>query len=364
MTTTAKTHDANFFEKNAAQVRCFESNSRANDDQSGTVSKRPSFLHEFLEMQAEKAPYQTALESADQKLTYQVLNSRANQVANYLIGKGVQTGDVVALYQERSVDLFICLLGVLKAGAAYLPIDPDETPASASNIVAKFDPKLILTTKKLSENLTPSSYERSVAVDEKRESFDTLSSQNRIFGNRNITAEDTSHIMFRADPDGALEYMKVRHREAVTQLRSLLSVYGLDNSQRCYQENSLAFDVAVEEVWAMLSAGATVILRENRNTASANMTARFLSEQTITLYSTVPEILAGIEDELSNVNVLIIGRKRCSSELAVKWALKKQRVVSLKNSNDRFPSFSIDQESRPILRPRLLRLHSGKRMAA
>ena len=316
-------------------------------------------LHEIIDARAEHTPHHTALEAGGRKVSYRELSRASNAVANYLIGRGMTQGEFVALYQEKSADLIISMLGILKAGGAYLPIDPKRGPADAQRLVDAYGTRFVLTTSELSANLNASKSVNHVLVDEERASFDVLASQEGFLNAIEIPADAVSHVTFTPDaPDG----VTVDNREAVNFVRSLIPVYGLDAGHRCCQGDGLAIDVALEEICAMLSAGSTVVLSEPA--ASPETTAKFLSDRKISLLSTVPEVLEKIEGELPTIDVMIVGGERCSSELAVKWALRTRRLVSLKRPEDRFPSFSIEQESRAPSRPRLLFPRAADRASA
>src|ERR1044071_4582310 len=95
---------------------------------SGFVSSpellQPGLLHEFFERQADFHPDRVALDCAGAQMTYGELERRTNRLAHHLRGLGVKCGDRVALLLPRSMDVYVALLGILKAGAAYLPLDP------------------------------------------------------------------------------------------------------------------------------------------------------------------------------------------------------------------------------------------------
>lgn len=306
-------------------------------------------LHEIIDAQAETAPHHIALEAGGRKVSYRELSRASNAVANYLIGRGMTQGEFVALYQEKTADLIISLLGVLKAGGAYLPVDPKRGPADAARLVDAYGARFVLTTGDLSAELQTADGVNHVLVDAERGSFDVLASQEGFLNAIEIPSDAISHVVFTPDaPDG----VTVDNREAVNFVRSLVPVYGLNADHRCCQGPALALDVALEEICAMLAAGSTVVLADPA--ASPNETAAFLNDQGITLLSTVPAVLEEIDGDLPSLEVMIVGGERCSSDLAVKWALRTRRLVSLKRPEDRFPSFSIEQESRAPSRPRLL----------
>jgi len=324
----------------------------------------PDLLHESFEQQARETPHEAALECGGEILSYGELDARANQVANYLIGRGVRSGDRVVLYHEKSVDLFIWLLGSLKANAVYVPVDPKFTSKEVIGVVAQHDPRFILTSRNLCANLPDGVSEKVVLVDEAKHCLVSISEQSPLFGTGCVTTDDDSHVVFKPNAMGGRDAIAVSHGEAVRFIWSLASVYGLQAHHRYHQDPSLAFDVALEEALAVLSSGATIVAGRPDTDRSCEAMARFIAERRITVLSTTPEVLEAFKDELPTVDVLIVGGRVCPSDLAVHWALRTKRVVSLKRAGNRFPCFSIEQESGAAWRPRMLHAHASERPAA
>lgn len=310
---------------------------------------KPQLLNEQFEAQVANNPHKVALEIGAEKLSYSDLNARANRIANYLAGKGIQSGDCVALYLEKSADLFVCLLGVLKAGAAFAVIDIND---SANEQVELVNASFILSTMQLSASLNVRLSEKLVLVDEMASSFAMLSAQKPFLGTKSVVAGDVAHVTFVEGSDGGVR--NVTHRDAVKFLRSLVAVYGVCAHDRFYQDASLGIDVAIQEVLAIWFAGGSAIVGSDGQEFSSSRMAAFLKERQITVLSTVPAVLAMIEDAFPTVEIVIVGGDVCSSGLAVRWALRASKVVTLKSSGDKFPSFAIGEENGLASRPRLL----------
>ena len=109
-------------------------------------------LPELFEAQVERDPQATAVVFGEESLTYQELNARANRLAHHLIGLGVGPESLVGICLERSLEMVVALLGILKAGAAYLPLDPHYPEARLAFMLADAAPALVLTTTTLSRN--------------------------------------------------------------------------------------------------------------------------------------------------------------------------------------------------------------------
>ena len=106
----------------------------------------PATLPQLIEEQAARAPERPALIFGDESITYAELNARANRLARFLIGRGIGPEQVVALAMPRSIELITALTAVVKAGAAYLPVDPDYPADRIAFILEDAAPALLLTT--------------------------------------------------------------------------------------------------------------------------------------------------------------------------------------------------------------------------
>ncbi len=318
----------------------------------------PALLHECVEAQAENDADHIALEIDGEPVSYGELDARADEIAGFLAAQGVTPGDFVAVYQDVSPDLFVSLLGIMKAGASYVPIDPKHGAERAARIIAHHGARAVLASSARAKGLTCDGL---VAVDTAKAAFSEFA------GYRADTQQVStaiSHVAFKAHRASEAEGITVSHAEAVKFAFSLAALYGVEPHHRCFQDTHLEFDVALEEVWAMLCAGATVVL-ESGAAATARETAdAFIARKNINVVSTAPETLAVMDADLPSVEVMIVGGRPCASNLAVKWALRTGRIVSIKKPGDRFPTFSIEQESGAAWRPRMLPPHAADRAAA
>lgn len=325
------------------------------------LEELPELLHECIEARAGEQPDQIALEIDGVAVSYRDLDARADDIASFLAAQGVAAGDFVAVYQEISIELYVSLLGILKAGAAYVPLDPKRSAGKAAELAKRHNARMVLTCTRLAKPLREAGVASLVEIDRERAAIRQLGTD----GNRRLRPEALdkaiSHIAFQAHGETRSDGIAVSHGEAVRFAYSLAALYGIESRHRCFQDSHLAFDVALEEVFAMLSAGATVVQQSSPATMPADT---FIADKRISVFSTGPDTLEALEAELPSVEVLVVGGRPCGSQLAVKWALKTGRIVSIKRPGDRFPTFSIEQESGAAWRPRMLPPHAAERSAA
>ena len=307
-----------------------------------------SLLHELIATHATGRPG-VALEDGGVWTSYRDLDRRATQVANHLIGAGLQSGSVVALRQPRLVNLIASLLGVLKAGAAYVIIDPATPAELAAERIFTARARLVLGSNRLPALPEHDGFD-AVAFEDLHNTLETYSGKACFVGRRGTAPDGSGHCAVLTE-EGRVS--TVRHRDAVKLTRSLIKMYDLGSGDRFAHCQGTAFDVAIEESLAALAAGATVVL-DQPDCGSADALRRVVRTRRITHLSTTPPVVEELADDLPTLSVLILGREVASSVLVAHWAFRVQALVSMKRAADRFPSFRIEQESGVASRPRLM----------
>ena len=306
------------------------------------------FIHEIVAANASEAQG-PAFETNGSTISYAQLDRRASQIANLLISRGVKTGDVVAIHQHRSVDLFAGLLGVLKSGAAYAIVDPASAADVAAAAIGSVSARLVLTTSDLNA-ATAIDQADAICIDESGSALGTLSGRVMFAGAGEPCEKDIASV---SAPTGEKPASRMMHRDMIRLARSIARIYGLQEGDRCAHHGSLAFDVVVDETLAMLSAGVTVVLDAPDAAAPAAL-ERFVMARRINVLSATPRAVAGIEADLPTLTSLVLGAAVTPSSVAAHWAFKVRCLATMRRANERFPSFCIEQETGVASRPRLL----------
>jgi len=306
----------------------------------------PELLHEGFERHAEATPHRIAIDGATGPVTYRELDRRADAMAAYLTGSGIAAGDVVAILQDRSSDLAAALLGISKAGATGLPLDPAADRAETEVLIAQWQPRMVLATKDAARAVSLPADTTLVLVDDEPDAFDAIAGQATFGKGVAIASADPSLIarrqIGRQHPDTGV----VSHSDAVKFAASLATVYGLEAADRLHQDLRIDLDVAVEEILAVLSIGATVVFTADIGTAMTDKTANAVS--------TVPAGLQGLDASNGAPAILIVGGERLDDESAAAWAMRAARLVTVKGRDDRIASFTIESDDDIAWKPRLL----------
>ncbi len=287
----------------------------------------PRLLHSYFEAQVGKRPNHPAVEFADESLTYSELDAEANRIANALGARGVKPGDLVALYLKKSVRLYAAMLGILKAGAGYVPIDPRFPLERIRAILEDSRARVIITEYPLLGEIDGQVETPLLRLDLDREDIARQSPETPAQA-YDVSPQSLSYVIYTSGSTGRPKGVMIEHRNAVAFVRSLRTIYRVTANDRVYQGFSTAFDASVEEIWAAFSRGGTLVVPTEEVERSPSDLVDFITEREITYFSTVPTMLSMIDRELPTVRTLVLGGEACSAELVSRWAKPGCRLIN------------------------------------
>ena len=215
-------------------------------------------VHELFEEQVERAPGAPAVVFGREQLPYRELNRRANRLAHRLRGLGVGPEVVVGVCLERSPASIVALLGVLKAGGAYLPLDPVYPGERIAFMLADCGAEALVTTRAQREQI-PSHGARVVL----RMDGDEHEIASQPDGNPPRTARlaNLAYVIYTSGSTGAPKGVMVPHASLASYVRHAVRAFGLEPADRVLQFASLGFDTSAEEIFPCLASGALLVLR-------------------------------------------------------------------------------------------------------
>jgi non-ribosomal peptide synthetase-like protein len=305
-------------------------------EQSGDVSSigeapdsatRYQLLHELFESQADARPRAIAVTFGREKTTYTGLEQRANRMARYLFMRGTRRGSLVAMLLPRSLDAYATLLGILKSGAAYVPIDPDYPADRVAYILENSGTEALVTTAELAERQAAFSGPV-IRVDADRAEIDKASPRRLPPNAVGVRPGDLCYIIYTSGSTGRPKGVMIEHRSAWHLAREETRLYGVRPTDRIYQGASLAFDLSVEEIWLAFNAGATLVSAPREMTQAGPDLARLLAEQQVTVLSCVPTLLSILSEDVPSLRLLILGGETCHERLVQKWARPGRRMLN------------------------------------
>lgn len=226
-------------------------------------------IHQQFEKRVESQPNATALVFEDDPITYAELNNKANQLANILIEKGIGPDDMVGVNVNRSIDLMIATIGVHKAGAAYVPLDPAFPADRIAYMVKDAQMKLVITQEDIKADL-PENDAEVLCVDSVPYTADTVANPNVA-----VDSAKLAYVIYTSGSTGNPKGVMVEHRNATN------FFLGMDDRVECQTQGtwlavtSLSFDISVLELFWTLSRGFKVIIyREDRGKSSTGVSLK------------------------------------------------------------------------------------------
>ncbi|PYP93558.1 MAG: hypothetical protein DMG65_00290, partial [Candidatus Angelobacter sp. Gp1-AA117] len=224
------------------------SNNRYGDPHNTTIVR-------IFEEQVRANSFATALVSDEQALTYDELNRRANQVARWLARQGAATETLIGLCMERSLETCVAMLGIMKSGAAYVPLDPADPAPRLEFLIKDSGVSFVLTTEKLQARL-PDSMTKIIPLDR---FWKEISAEKDLNPEMNASAENLACLMYTSGSTGMPRAVAVPHR-GVVRLVENNWLADLSGAQTFLQNTALSFHVSAWEIWGALLSGARLAI--------------------------------------------------------------------------------------------------------
>lgn len=257
-------------------------------DRRETFHESTQLIHQIFEAQVRQAPDATALVYNRESLSYSVLNSRANQLARYLKSLGVKSDVLVALCVERGLDMIVGIIGILKAGGGYLPLDPESPAERTQYILQDAAPQAVVTQSRFVERLSLASCP-TVALD----SGWTLIAQQsgadlENDGATSVEPGNLAYVIYTSGSTGRPKGVMVEHRNVTRLFAATRTWVDFAPTDVWSLFHSYAFDFSVWELWGALFFGARVVLVPSLIVRSPREFYRLLSEESVTALSQTP----------------------------------------------------------------------------
>jgi non-ribosomal peptide synthetase-like protein len=259
-----------------------------------------------------------AVSTESGEVTFAELDARANQMARFLSDSGVKPGDRVAVLLDRGLDAYVTLLGLLKARAAYVPLDPNHPADRLAYILEDSGARLTVTQQRFADRF-PLGHDL-VLVDRARYDLAAFSHAPLPRDERPHGADALAYVLYTSGTTGRPKGVAVAHPSICNFVRVAAEAYGFQPGDRVYQGMSIAFDFSVEELWVPLVAGATLVPNASANSLFGEELAEFLESRRITAFCCVPTLLASIERDLPELRVLLVGGEACPPALVNRWS--------------------------------------------
>ena len=234
-------------------------------------------LVDLLEQQVTQAPEAMALVVNGETYTYNELNSKANQLAHYLIEKGVQPEMLVGLLTDRSEDLIIGMLAITKAGGTYVPIDPKFPSSRINYMLEHSEMKLVVTDRDLDSAIATIKI-REAAID--KQAIENIGLK--------IDANTAAYMIYTSGSTGVPKGIEIVHKAVNNFILGVTDVIPINASDKVLSVTTASFDIFVLESWLPLCMGATVVLANDEEVENANVLSKLITTTGATLIQTTP----------------------------------------------------------------------------
>lgn len=283
------------------------------------------FLEKFFEDSVLIYPNATAIEQGEIKYTYVEVEHISNRLAHFLKAKEIGPEDKVAILLPRCAQVPIVMLGVLKAGAAYIPLDP-EIPADRVNFITEdAQAKLLITSNEILERIGSHLNQQLIFnIDQQLAELDNYPITKP--GGVIRSVNNLCYIIYTSGTTGKPKGVLLEHKNVVNYIRAAKTIYPINHSDRALQGFSVSFDASVEEIWMPFSAGATLVIGTFEIMRSGDRFVSILNKLNITFLSCAPTLLSMVKEDIPKLKILIFGGEVCTKDIAVRWC-KPHRLV-------------------------------------
>ncbi len=245
---------------------------------------RDQCIHEQFEQQVRQNPDAIAVVYEDQRLTYNQLNQAANQLAHYLKNQGVKSEMLVGICVERSLDTIIGLLGILKAGAAYVALDPTYPIDQLNYVLQDTQTPILLTQSKLSLELSTQDIQL-IWLDEDADLIAQQSSENPI---KEISSDSLAYIVYTSGSTGKPKGVMVNHSSVARLFPSARTYVHFDEKDTWTLFHSYAFGFSVWEIFGALLHGGRLVIVPKSTTVSPQEFYSLVCREHVTVLSQTP----------------------------------------------------------------------------
>ncbi|XP_031637802.1 uncharacterized protein LOC116350201, partial [Contarinia nasturtii] len=263
-------------------------------------------LHELFEMQVAHDGHAIAVECELETLSYEELNTQSNQIAHYLIAKGVRPDDRIALCIKRNSKMLIALLGILKSGAAYVPLDPAYSSQRLTNILQDSEPLFLLADctgqKALGTHHIP-------IVDLDQTMSNDLSTDNPDPTTLGLTPSHLAYVIYTSGSTGIPKGVMVEHKNVFNLAHAQSSLFGVTVNSRILLFASISFDVSLQEIVMALTNGACLCLPNDEIRRTDTSLLKYLRTRNVTHAYLPPALIRNTTNtaDLKVLQALILG---------------------------------------------------------
>jgi amino acid adenylation domain-containing protein len=240
-----------------------------------------SFI-KLIEQTALSYPNKTAVSFENEKISYESLIIKTNQLAALLVKKGIVSGDIIGLSADRSIEMLICLLAILKAGATYIPLDPVYPRERIEYMLSDSSAKILLVSNRLKGSYNTAATE--IVIEEIWPELENCTPSVTL----SINANSLAYILYTSGSTGKPKGVKISHKNLVNFLISMQKEPGISASDRLLAITTISFDIAGLELYLPLISGAELVIASAEVAKDGRMLLEIIEKENISLLQATP----------------------------------------------------------------------------
>jgi len=282
---------------------------------------RPEFLQDetladIFRASAQKYASKTAVVFGDLSVTYAELDRWSDAMADYLYQNGIRPGDPVGLWWPRGMELHIAVLGIIKAGASYVPLDHEMPAERVETVLNEVGAKCYISRDLLSLNIP---------------AFQVVaqpSEHQKLYITPGAAPDNWAYVLYTSGSTGKPKGIPIAHRQICHLVRAEHSVLEVQSTDRVYQGFSVSFDMWCEETWISYFAGASIWVADAATAKSIDELDEVLRKQHITVLHAVPSLLAVMEDDIPGLRIVNAGGEACTTQVVARWSIPTRKFYN------------------------------------
>jgi amino acid adenylation domain-containing protein len=309
------------------------------DERDGSAAPYPddSCIHELFEAQARKTPDHIAAAIEGEQLTYRELNERANQLAHHLRTLGIGPETPVAIYMQRSTEMLVAILGILKADGAYVPLDPSYPKERLAAMMEESNVSVLLSQERFAGELSRQQGAQAVKLIYVDAAWPLIAEQSKENPANNAAPDNLAYCIFTSGSTGKPNGVLISHKALVNYTIGFIQRLRLTESDRVLQFASLSFDVAVEELFPTWLSGGAVVMRSDELPPSPAELMRLIEKEQLTWFELPTAYWQEWVNELrktgagipSSVRLVVIGGEKVSPTHLAAWEKLGVRLLNV-----------------------------------
>ena len=270
-------------------------------------------IHEIIAEQAEKKPNAVAVVFKDTKITYKELNDRATKIATELIAQGIKENDIVGLCITRSENMIVGLLGILKSGAAYLPLDPEYPSERIAYILNNANARSLLTEQKLQKNFAHSTVKLQIL-----ETLEGATKNNKTILPK-VKNNNKAYVIYTSGSTGTPKGVPISHENIIHSTFARTNFY-TTNPSAFLLMSSISFDSSKAGIFWSLCTGGTLVISEKHLEQDIDHLANTIYKNSVSHTLMLPSLYDQVIQyadlkKLTSLQTVIVAGEACSHQL-------------------------------------------------